>query len=133
MLPPSGSTRPILLLQCSLSLRTSRTLRTPRQRTSNPPTLGVIFWLEHREGDLRNPPPQAQHTHLALGLVEDAVHGIEQSHAPVQLEHLLLGQLRAEQTDTGQLGPERRQTRSPGMGDTVGEGEGLSRGDPRWG
>lgn len=91
MLPPSGSTRPILLLQGSLSLRTSRTLRTPRQRTSNPPTLGVIFWLEHRQGDLRNPPPQAQRTHLALGLVEDAVHGVEQSHAPVQLEHLLLG------------------------------------------
>lgn len=42
------------------------------------------------------PPPQPIPTHLPLGLIEDAVHGVEQGHALVEFEHLLLGQLQTE-------------------------------------
>lgn len=80
------------------------------------------------------PPPQPVPTHLPLGFIEDAVHGVEQGHALVEFEHLLLGQLQTEaQTDVGQLGPERRWARGLGMGGTGLGGGGLLRGDPRWG
>lgn len=80
------------------------------------------------------PPPQPIPTHLPLGLIEDAVHGVEQGHALVEFEHLLLGQLQTEaQTDVGQLGPERRWARGLGVGGTRSGGGGLLREDPRWG
>lgn len=133
LLPP-GSTLPTLFLHTIKS--TPRTLRTPRQRISILPCPPWELSSGSNTGreTSGNPPPQPEPTHLPLGLVEDAVHGVEQSHAPIELEHLLLGQLRTEaQTDMGQLGPERRRTRGLGVGGTVGEGGGLSHGDPRWG
>lgn len=49
-------------------------------------------------------PSAARPTHLPLGFVQDAVHGVEQCHALVELEHLLLRQLQMEaQRDTGLL------------------------------
>lgn len=95
----SGISIPLPLLRVlSLGLDTGRVGRT----SGNP-----------------RPPPQPIPTHLPLGLIEDAVHGVEQGHALVEFEHLLLGQLQTEaQTDMGHLGPERRWARGLGVGGT---------------
>lgn len=60
--------------------------------------------------------PQPVPTHLPLGLVEDAVHGVEQCHALVELEHLLLGQLQVEANRRGLAGTREETGKGPGHG-----------------
>lgn len=61
-------------------------------------------------------------THLPLGLIENSVHGVEQGHAPVELQHLLLGQLQAEADTRGKLGTRGK---GPGPGG-LGRGSSLT-------
>lgn len=113
--------------------RTPRTLRTPRQRLSIPLSLHwELSFGPHTgrgtSGDSKLP-SQPVPTHLPLGLVEDAVHGVEQRHALIELEHLLLWQLQIEaERDVGPLGPDRTWARGLSMG-----GRGWGRQPLTWG
>lgn len=90
------------------------------QGSGTPHMCPLLAIVGHVEGDPA----------LSLGLIENAVHGVEQRHAPVQLQDLLLGQLQVEADRWGKLGLEES-GKGPRHG---GPGRGAaSRGDLHWG